>query len=101
MLPETIEHVLVTFKPLQIFVIANGNSSNGKSLDDTAEVCKKYGVRHTFMPIGSKITAEYVGVLLAREFRYCMLIDDDAHLPANLPPGYGSNHRRQAQLGRL
>lgn len=36
-------------------------------------------------PFGSKITAEFVGVMLAKEFKYCLLIDDDVHLPANMP----------------
>lgn len=82
-LPTTIEHALKIFKPNQIFILANGSSPT--PLDNTEEVCKEYGVNHAWVPIGSKITAEFVGVMLAREFKYCMLIDDDVHLPANMP----------------
>lgn len=82
-LPKTIEHALKIFKPHQIFILANGNSPT--PLDNTEDVCKQYGVNHAWVPIGSKITAEFVGVMLAKEFKYCMLIDDDVHLPANMP----------------
>lgn len=82
-LPTTIEHALKTFKPNQIFILANGNSPT--PLDNTEDVCKQYGVNHAWVPIGSKITAEFVGVMLAKEFKYAMLIDDDVHLPPNLP----------------
>lgn len=83
MLPETIEHCLKIFKPKQIFIIANGASPT--PLDNAADVCAKYGVNHYWVGIGSKITAEFVGVTLAKDFRYIMLIDDDVHLPPNLP----------------
>lgn len=82
-LPATIEHCLKIFPPQNIFVIANGNSPT--PLDETADVCKTYGVNHAWVPIGSKIAAEFVGVILARKFKYALLIDDDVHLPANLP----------------
>lgn len=82
-LPTTIEHALRIFKPNQIFILANGNSPT--PLDNTEEVCKQYGVNHAWIPIGSKIAAEFVGVMLAKEFKYALLIDDDVHLPANLP----------------
>lgn len=82
-LPETIEHALKIFKPEQIFIVNNGNSE--APLDDTAGVCAKYGVNHAWVPIGSKIVAEFVGVALSAKFKYIMLIDDDVHLPANLP----------------
>ncbi|OLL23793.1 hypothetical protein NEOLI_004535 [Neolecta irregularis DAH-3] len=82
-LPETIECALEIFPPDHIFVIANGNSPT--PLDDTAKVCEKYGVHHTWVPIGSKITAEYAGCAVSRKFKYLLLIDDDVHLPKNLP----------------
>lgn len=82
-LPATIEHALKIFKPNQIFIIANGNSPT--PLDDTQDVCRKYRVNHAWVPIGSKIAAEFVGVMLAKKFKYAMLIDDDVHLPPNLP----------------
>lgn len=82
-LPTTIEHALKIFKPNQIFILANGNSP--MPLDNTEDVCKHYGVNHAWIPIGSKITAEFVGVMLAKDFKYAMLIDDDVHLPADLP----------------
>lgn len=82
-LPRTIEHALKIFKPNQIFIVANGDSP--VPLDNTEDVCKEYGVNHAWVPFGSKITAEFVGVMLAKEFKYCLLIDDDVHLPANMP----------------
>jgi hypothetical protein len=82
-LPTTIEHALKIFKPNQIFILANGNSPT--PLDNTEDVCKQYSVNHAWIPIGSKIAAEFVGVMLAKKFKYAMLIDDDVHLPANLP----------------
>jgi hypothetical protein len=82
-LPETIEHALKIFKPNQIFICANGNSPT--PLDNTEDVCKRYGVNHAWIPFGSKITAEFVGVMLAKKFKYAMLIEDDVHLPPNLP----------------
>jgi glycosyltransferase involved in cell wall biosynthesis len=82
-LPETIKHALKIFKPEQIFIIANGNSPT--PLDDTAEVCSEFGVNVAWVPIGSKITAEFVGVALTSKYKYILLIDDDVHLPANLP----------------
>ncbi|KAH5271383.1 hypothetical protein HBI70_123710 [Parastagonospora nodorum] len=82
-LPETIEYALKIFKPDQIFVLANGNSPT--PLDNAEDVCKEYGINHAWIPVGSKIIAEFVGVMLAKKFKYAMLIDDDVHLPANLP----------------
>ena len=82
-LPATIEHALNIFKPDQIFIIANGNSPT--PLDNTAEICSLYSVRHYWVPIGSKITAEFIGVVLAKQYKYVLLTDDDVHLPANLP----------------
>lgn len=82
-LRDTIPHALKIFKPEQIFIIANGNSPT--PLDDTEEVCKEFGVNHFWVPIGSKIVAEFVGVYLAKDYKYCLLTDDDVHLPANLP----------------
>lgn len=82
-LVATIEHALKIFQPKQIFILANGNSPT--PLDNTEDVCKRFGVRHSWIPIGSKITAEFVGVLLAKDYKYAMLIDDDVHLPPNLP----------------
>jgi len=82
-LPETLTCALKIFKPEQIFVVANGNSPT--PLDNTEEVCEKFGVNHTWVPVGSKITAEFIGCVLAKDYKYIMLIDDDVHLPANLP----------------
>ena len=83
-LPTTIRHALAIFKPEQIFIIANGNSPT--PLDNTADVCRLYGVRHYWVPVGSKITAEFIGVVLAKKlFKYVLLTDDDVHLPPNLP----------------
>ncbi|KAF5666665.1 glycosyl group 2 family [Fusarium heterosporum] len=82
-LRSTLPACLQVFGPEQIFVVANGNSPT--PLDHTADICREFGVNHTWVPVGSKITAEFVGVALARKYKYCMLIDDDVLLPSNLP----------------
>ncbi|KAL8681353.1 MAG: hypothetical protein Q9224_006860, partial [Gallowayella concinna] len=64
-------------------VIDNGNSA--EPLDNTASVCKQYGVSHTWSPLGSKIIAQFVGCYVARNFPHVLLIDDDCLLPPNLP----------------
>lgn len=80
---HTLECALKTFPAENIFVIANGNSD--QPLDDTGEICKKMGVCHIWVPIGSKIAAQYVGTAAAYRFRYCLLIDDDVALPDVFP----------------
>ncbi|KAL2068232.1 hypothetical protein VTL71DRAFT_16330 [Oculimacula yallundae] len=82
-LRDTIPHALKIFKPEQIFIIANGGSPT--PMDNTEEVCKEFGVNHFWVPIGSKIIAEFIGVFLAKKYKYCILTDDDVHLPSNLP----------------
>ncbi|TWU73902.1 hypothetical protein ED733_003498 [Metarhizium rileyi] len=82
-LRTTLPACLAIFSPRQIFVMDNGNSP--VPLDNTADVCAEFGVRHFWLPVGSKITAEFVGVTLAKEFRYCLLMDDDVLLPPSLP----------------
>ena len=82
-LPETIRHALKIFKPEQIFIMANGNSPT--PMDDTADVCAEFGVNVAWVPVGSKIAAEFVGVALTSKYKYILLIDDDVHLPVNLP----------------
>ena len=64
-------------------IIANGNSPT--PLDDTAAVCERYGVSHTWSPLGSKIIAQFVGTYVAKKFPYVLLIDDDCLLPPNFP----------------
>lgn len=67
----------------EIQVIANGNSP--EPLDNTADVCRRYDVSHTWSPLGSKIIAQFVGCYVARKFPHVLLIDDDCALPPNLP----------------
>ena len=54
-------------------------------MDNTAAVCDRYGVSHTWSPIGSKIVAQYVGCYVVKRFPYVLLIDDDCLLPPNFP----------------
>lgn len=49
----TLEAALKIFPASNIFVIANGNSPT--PLDNTEDVCQKYGVTHVWSPVGSKI----------------------------------------------
>lgn len=41
------------FPPEHIFVIANGNSL--VPLDNTEDICKRHGVHHVWIPVGSKV----------------------------------------------
>lgn len=79
----TLEAATKIFPASHIFVIANGNSPT--PLDNTEEVCKKYGVNHVWSPIGSKIVAQFVGCYAAKGYKNVLLIDDDCALPPNFP----------------
>jgi cellulose synthase/poly-beta-1,6-N-acetylglucosamine synthase-like glycosyltransferase len=79
----TLKAALKIFPKENIFVIANGNSQT--PLDNTEEVCKPYGVNHLWVPIGSKIVAQFVGCYAAKGFENAVLIDDDCLLPPNFP----------------
>lgn len=83
LIAATLEAALKIFPAENIFVLANGNSAT--PLDDTERVCQKYGVNHTWCPIGSKIIAQYVGCYVSKKFPYVLLIDDDCLLPPNFP----------------
>lgn len=49
----TLAAALKIFPAKNIFVIANGNSPT--PLDNTEEICLKYGVNHVWSPVGSKM----------------------------------------------
>lgn len=64
------------------------SASTGNSptpLDNTEEICDKYGVNHVWSPVGSKIVAQFVGSYAAKGFKNVLLIDDDCALPPNFP----------------
>jgi len=79
----TIKAALKTFPPENIYVVANGNSPT--PLDDTEEVIRPYHVNHIWVPIGSKIVAQFVGTYAAYKFQYVLMIDDDCLLPPAFP----------------
>ncbi|KAJ5191758.1 uncharacterized protein N7498_010743 [Penicillium cinerascens] len=79
----TLKAALEIFPPKNIFVIANGNSET--PLDNTEEVCRPYGVNHLWVPVGSKIVAQFAGCYAAKGFENVLLIDDDCALPPNFP----------------
>jgi len=79
----TLKAALEIFPPENIFVIANGNSET--PLDNTEDVCRPYGVNHLWVPVGSKIVAQFAGCYAASEFENVLLIDDDCALPPNFP----------------
>ncbi|KAI4136620.1 MAG: hypothetical protein L6R39_007701, partial [Caloplaca ligustica] len=83
LIAATLEAALKVFPAQNIFVVANGNSPT--PLDNTAAVCERYGISHTWSPIGSKIVAQFVGCYVAKRFPYVLLIDDDCLLPPNFP----------------
>ncbi|KAJ5087748.1 hypothetical protein N7456_011364 [Penicillium angulare] len=79
----TLDAALKIFPAENIFVIANGNSET--PLDNTEEVCRPYGVNHLWVPVGSKIVAQFAGCYAAKGFENVLLIDDDCALPPNFP----------------
>ncbi|KAJ5628600.1 hypothetical protein N7490_010828 [Penicillium lividum] len=79
----TLEAALKIFPAENIFVIANGNSQT--PLDDTEDVCRPFGVNHLWVPVGSKIVAQFAGCYAAKGFENVLLIDDDCALPPNFP----------------
>ncbi|KAJ5951473.1 uncharacterized protein N7479_009886 [Penicillium vulpinum] len=79
----TLQAAFKVFPKENIFVIANGNSKT--PLDNTEEVCKPYGINYLWVPIGSKIVAQFVGSHAAKDFENALLIDDDCLLPPNFP----------------
>jgi glycosyltransferase involved in cell wall biosynthesis len=80
---QTLEAAVKTFPVSNIYVIANGNSTD--PLDNTENICRAYGVHHIWCPVGSKIVALFVGCYVAKRFRYVLLIDDDCILPEKFP----------------
>ncbi|KAI4134098.1 MAG: hypothetical protein LQ341_006084, partial [Variospora aurantia] len=83
LISSTLEAALKVFPRENIFVVANGNSPT--PLDNTAAVCERYGVSHTWSSIDSKMVAQFVGCYVAKQFRNMLLIDDDCLLPPNFP----------------
>jgi hypothetical protein len=83
LIDATLEAALKVFPAKNIFVIANGNAL--EPLDNTADICRRYNVTHTWCPIGSKIIAQFLGCYVAKDFPFTLLIDDDCLLPPNLP----------------
>ncbi|KAK5036829.1 hypothetical protein LTR13_005209 [Exophiala sideris] len=79
----TLQAALKTFPAENIYVVANGNSPT--PLDETEDVIRPYKVNHIWVPIGSKIVAQFVGTYAAYKFQYVLMIDDDCLLPANFP----------------
>ncbi|KAJ9091303.1 hypothetical protein QFC21_007258 [Naganishia friedmannii] len=79
----TLVAALKIFPANQIFVISNGNSPT--PLDNTEEVCTKYGASFIWSPVGSKIVAQFVGCFAAKKYKNVLLIDDDCALPPNFP----------------
>ncbi|KAL6233256.1 hypothetical protein BDW75DRAFT_252128 [Aspergillus navahoensis] len=80
-LGRTLAAALKVFPAPNIYVIANGNSST--PLDNTEEICQRYGVNHIWSPVGSKIVALFVGCYAVKPFRSVLVMDDDCILPPN------------------
>ncbi|KAL2798668.1 glycosyltransferase like family 2-domain-containing protein [Aspergillus keveii] len=80
-LGQTLEAALKVFPAQNIYIVANGNSST--PLDNTEEICHKYGVNHIWSPVGSKIVALFVGCYAVNRFRSVLVMDDDCVLPPN------------------
>lgn len=77
----TIHACLKIVRPHQIFVIDNGNSL--LPTDNTLEVIKHISesINYYWHPRGNKTIAQYIGALLAKQYKWCLTIDDDV-----LPP---------------
>ncbi|PWN17747.1 hypothetical protein BCV69DRAFT_301771 [Microstroma glucosiphilum] len=96
-LPNTIRAALRHFRASSIFILDNGNTE--KATDGTPDVAALFGVNYIFVPVGSKIGAEFVGVhhLSIAAFDYVMVIDDDVELPENLT--LATKRFRDAKVG--
>lgn len=79
---KTLTHALNIFDANSIFVIDNGEHHSPQ--DKTHDVCAEMGVNYTYVPIGNKTIAIYVGVQLAKTFEYVLQIDDDMVLNPNM-----------------
>ncbi|KAL4759399.1 glycosyltransferase like family 2-domain-containing protein [Aspergillus foveolatus] len=80
-LDRTLTAALRVFPAQNIYIVANGNSST--PLDNTEEICRRYGVNHIWSPVGSKIVALFVGCYAVKPFRSVLVMDDDCILPSN------------------
>jgi glycosyltransferase involved in cell wall biosynthesis len=72
---KTLESALKIFDTQSIFVIDNGPCSAPQ--DRTNDICAELGVNYTYVPIGNKTVAVYVGAKLAEQYQYILQIDDD------------------------
>lgn len=68
----------------QIFVIDNGNAE--APMDGTKSVLDQHfpDVQYVWNPYGNKTMAQYAGVILAEEYDYIVIVDDDVEIPANI-----------------
>ncbi|KAL4768468.1 glycosyltransferase like family 2-domain-containing protein [Aspergillus nidulans var. acristatus] len=80
-LDRTLTAALRVFPAQNVYIVANGNSST--PLDNTEEICRRYGVNHIWSPVGSKIVALFVGCYAVKPFRSVLVMDDDCILPPN------------------
>lgn len=83
----TIRSCLKHVKPEQIFIIDNGNSE--QPLDDTYQVVKSISERVNYVwgHIGNKTFAQYIGTLIASDYKYIYTSDDDMRMPENFSFG--------------
>lgn len=75
---KTLEHALKVFSCDSIYVVDNGSSET--PLDNTRQICEEMGVNYTWVPVGGKEYAIYVGAKITKTYKYVMQIDDDVFL---------------------
>lgn len=79
---DTLECALKVFNAKNIYVIDNGNCDI--PMDNTSKICEEIGVNYKWVPIGGKLSAIYIGTILAKKYEFIMQIDDDIFLNENM-----------------
>lgn len=84
---NTLVHVILHVKQEQVFIIHNGSSKD--PVDNTKEIALASfpNVHYVWSSIGNKNIAQYIGMKLAKDYKYCLVIDDDVILPENFDMG--------------
>ena len=85
---KTVKACLKHVHPHQIFVMDNANFLDPP--DNTREVLDEsdlHEVNYIYNPFGNKTLAMFAGSVAAKDFKYCLLIDDDVTIPDNMKFG--------------
>lgn len=83
----TIRSCLNHVRPGQIYIIDNGNSEY--PLDNTKDIVAdiSHEINYVWGHIGNKTFAQFIGCLVAKEYKYIYTSDDDMRMPDNFSFG--------------